>query len=178
METSLGPVLHQFVERAEIAKETRLSDEEEISEGSRNRLYQIAFEASKVSYVVHQISSSYEKVSQNHLMPLVSSFGELIALDMERDRKKIEDKQEKLQLDALQIQDAIRETIEEGHNNFRIRMANRQANLDDVFKKYLPEVKPEVKIEIQLTCEETMKKINRPKHNNAGDEDESTDNFI
>ena len=179
METSLGPVLEQFVERVEVARDSKLSIEGTISEGSRNRLYQTAFEASKVSYVVHQISSSYEKISQNHLMPLVSSFGELIALDMERDRKKIEDKREKLQFDALKIQEAIKDTIEEGHNIFRVKIANRQENLDKVFTKYLPELDAQVKLEIKSTCGETMKKVNRQNNSHVEvDEDEDTNNFI
>ena len=102
-------------------------------------------------------------------MPLVSSFGELIALDMKRDKLKIENKQDLLQMKALEIQDAIKDTIEEGHQNFKEKIAKRQARLDKVFKDNLPALKPDEQKKIKTTCEQIMKRANAEEGDDLSD---------
>jgi hypothetical protein len=69
--------LKQFVETSKVQKE--LSGQ--MSDTMRDVLFEEAFKANQIAYVVNTISATYTEVSQKYLMGRITSLGSLISLD-------------------------------------------------------------------------------------------------
>ena len=79
-------------------------------------------------------------------MPIVSSFGEMIAMS---DKKEIEAKQRAIQLKASEAAEQIEAFIEQGHRDFEARVQERQRQLEITFKKFVPQLPEEEVKKIQ-----------------------------
>ena len=142
---TLGPRLDQFAAIAQTA-ETQRKKEKELTTLMRQRLFTPAYEATKIAYIVDHLSTTYWKISQQHLMPIVSSFGEMIAMS---DKKEIEAKQRAIQLKASEAAEQIEAFIEQGHRDFEARVQERQRQLEITFKKFVPQLPEEEVKKIQ-----------------------------
>ncbi len=104
---------------------------------SRQRLFNPAYEAVKVAYIVEHLSTTYWTISDKHLMPMVNSFGEMIAMS---NKQEIEAKQRSIKSDADKITKEIKYFIELNHAQFAKKVKTRQKSLDMAFDKYVPKL--------------------------------------
>ena len=155
---TLGPRLDQFVAIAHSA-ETQRKKSTELTNLMRQRLFTPAYEATKIAYVVDHLSSTYWKISQQHLMPIVSSFGEMIALS---DKNEIEAKQRAIEQKATEAAEQIQAFIDHGHREFSIQIEERQRQLETTFQKFVPKLP-----------ENEVKKIQEFVQNAQNDEEDS-----
>ena len=104
---------------------------------SRQRLFKPAYEAVRVAFIVEHLSTTYWTISDKHLMPMVSSFGEMIAMS---DKNQIESKQRSIMFEAQNVTDEISELIKSNHDQFSEKVKARQKSLDVAFEKYVPKL--------------------------------------
>ena len=105
----------------------------------RQRLFKPAYEAVKVAFIVEHLSTTYWMISDKHLMPMVSSFGEMISMS---DKKEIETKQRKIEIQAKKATEEISDFIKSNHDQFAADVKKRQKSLDSAFDKYVPKILP------------------------------------
>ena len=110
----------------------------------RQRLFKPAYEAVKVAFIVEHLSTTYWMISDKHLMPMVSSFGEMISLS---DKKEIEAKQRSIEFQAKKATDEISEFIKTNHDQFAANVRKRQLSLDSSFEKYVPKILPQEEVQ-------------------------------
>jgi hypothetical protein len=142
---TIGPRLEQFVLISKTAKKQRMKSKE-LTNLMKQRLFTPAYEATKVAHIVEHLSTTYWTISDQHLMPMVSSFGEMIAMS---NKQEIEAAQRKIEWDAKKAGDEIESFIKKGHEEFVATVKERQAQLDSTFKKFAPELPEEEKKRIQ-----------------------------
>jgi len=115
----------------------------------KQSLFTPAYEATKVAFIVEHMSTTYCTISDEHLMPKVSSFGEMIAI---RHGQEIEAAQRKIERDAKKATNEIEEFIKKGHEEFVARVKERITQLESTFRKFglvCPELPEEEKKRIQ-----------------------------
>ncbi len=145
MNATLRPRLEQFVENSIIAEKYRMKSKE-LTNLMKQRLFTPAYEATKVAHIVEHMSTTYWTISDRHLMPMVGSFGEMIAMS---NKREIEAAQRKIEWDAKKAGDEIESFIKKGHEEFSARVKERQTQLEFTFQKFAPELPEEEKKRIQ-----------------------------
>ena len=88
-------------------------------------------EVIEYSSLVQHLSGTYQMISREHLMPIVSSLGRLIALDKKEDKKEIEQEMKSLQGKAEQIQNKIGEIIRKNKEGHKIQVENQLKQLEE-----------------------------------------------
>jgi hypothetical protein len=141
---TLGPRLEQFVLISKTAEKQRMKSEE-LTNLMKQRLFTPAYEATKVAHIVEHLCTTYWTISDQHLMPMVSSFGEMIAMS----KQEIEAAQKKIEWDATEATEKIEDFIKKGHEEFSARVKERQTQLESTFNKFAPELPEEEKKRIQ-----------------------------
>ena len=79
-----------------------------MSAAMRDVIFEQAFQANQIAYVVNCISSTYVEVSHKHLMERITGLGKLIALDPSSNEHDIRMKQHELNRGCKEAQEAIR----------------------------------------------------------------------
>lgn len=79
-----------------------------MSAAMRDVIYEQAFQANQIAYIVNSISSVYVEVSHKHLMEPITGLGKLIALDPTSNEHEIRAKQHELTRGCEEAQEAIR----------------------------------------------------------------------
>ena len=110
-------------------------------------IYGHAYEASKMSFLVNSLSSSYLKLSKEFFMPLVSQMGVLMTLT---DKRQIERKKVDLQNQATNMQEQLRKTLQENQDKFKLKYIQRRKELEDAFNALPLDMEEKKAIEDQV----------------------------
>ena len=157
MEATLSPRMNEFIAQAETSRVIRNP-----SPASKEIVYQSAYEAAKVAYVVNHLADSYCSISKSHLMPLTMKLDTLISLDKVRDAEKIQNERRALSFEARNAQAKIKEIIERKHNAFERSTTERMKAIDEELRK-LPPLTNNEQAAIRQRAEENVAKINQEK---------------
>ena len=119
-----------------------------MSDTMRDVLFEQAFKANQIAYVVNSISSVYVEVSDKHLMDRITCLGKLIALDPDQDRQEIMEKREELNEGCWEAQEAIK------------RIANqKKKEIEEAFDKRIGRIEHEVEALMPPMAEAEIKEI-------------------
>ena len=154
IEASLSPRMNEFVAQAETMQSIQPSPQ------SKEIVYQAAYQAAKVGYVVNHLSDSYCAISKDHLMPLTIKLDRLISLDKVRDSEQIQREKTSLGYEARAAQGKITAIIQSKHAAFERSAAERMNAIDLEMKKLPPIPSNEIQA-IRQRAEESVDKINK-----------------
>lgn len=157
MEASLSPRMNEFIAQAETSRVIQNP-----SPASKEIVYQSAYEAAKVAFVVNHLADSYCSISKSHLMPLTMKLDKLISLDKVRDAEKIQDERRSLSFEARNAQEKIKEIIQSKHNAFERSTTERMKAIDAEMRN-LPPLPDAERVAIRQRAEENVARINREK---------------
>ena len=119
-----------------------------MSDTMRDVLFEQAFKANQIAYVVNSISSVYVEVSDKHLIDRITCLGKLIALDPDQDRQEIMMKREELNQGCQEAQEAIK------------RIANqKKKEIEEAFDKRIGRIEHEVEALMPPMAEAEIKEI-------------------
>ena len=137
---SMGPHLKHLVEDSK-------TGQKRMTPLLKKMIYGHAYEASKMSFLVNSLSSSYLKLSTEFFMPLVAQMGVLMTLT---DEKEIERKKIDVQIQATNMQEQIRQTLQEDQDKFELKSRQRRKELEDSFNNLPLDVEEKQAIEHQV----------------------------
>ena len=106
-----------------------------MSAAMRDVIFEQAFQANQIAYVVNSISSVYVEVSNEHLMERITCLGKLIALDPATNSHAIMQKREELNQGCANAQEAIR----------RIALKKKR-EITEAFDKRIGRIESEVEV--------------------------------
>ena len=140
LQAAMGPAMIKFSNVAEIEGQRVQQGQEEVEEVKemstliKDRLFKTVTNVVVTSRVVHFLSKSYLSLSNDHLMPMISEFGKLIALDSS-DKNFLATKHQELMSRATDAQVSIREIIEAKHFEFRRDLYNRRKAIEEIYEE-------------------------------------------
>ena len=149
--------LKSFVEYAEAAEKRALTSGYAGTDFMRDIIYEQVNQANTTSFVVWSISNMYVEISRNHLMGRLASLSQLVALDPERDRLKIEMKKNELMEGSNEAQEAIKRLVLEAQDHYHEKVVKRIQKIESELLKVLPPEDPARIKEIQDTVSEAIK---------------------
>ena len=114
----------------------------------RDVIFEQAFQANQIAYVVNSISSVYVEVSNEHLMERITCLGKLIALDPASNSHEIMQKQLELNQGCAEAQEAIR----------RIAL-NKKKEITEAFDKRIGRIESEVEVLLPPISEKRAEEI-------------------
>ena len=114
----------------------------------RDVIFEQAFQANQIAYVVNSISSVYVEVSDKHLMERITCLGKLIALDPASNKHEIMLKREELNQGCEEAQEAIR----------RIALSKKR-EITEAFDKRIGRIESEVGALLPPISEERAEEI-------------------
>ena len=125
----------------------------------RDVIFEQAFQANQIAYVVNSISSVYVEVSDKHLMERITCLGKLIALDPDSNKHEIMLRREELNQGCEEAQEAIRRIalkkkreITEAFDKRIGRIESEvEALLPPISEKRAEEIKEKVKSNIAMS---------------------------
>ena len=120
-----------------LGREIKLADMT-LSSLLRDMIYEQAFEASKISYLVETISSTYVEVSNNYLMDGITCLGKLIPLDPVDDRTIMQQERQKLVQNSQRAQKAINDLVKKKREEFDEQVESRVAKIERELRSVLP----------------------------------------
>jgi hypothetical protein len=112
----------------------------------------------QVAFLVHYLSSSYNSISRDHLMPLVAKLGTLIAYDGDKDKDRIADEKMKLTHDCQEIQEIIADTLRSNNEAFHQKVAQRMEAIGTTFKTLVPSLPPQEEKHVKALVQEAVRK--------------------
>ena len=119
-----------------------------MSAAMRDVIFEQAFQANQIAYVVNGISSVYVEVSNEHLMERITCLGKLIALDPVTNDHTIMQKREELNQGCAEAQEAIR----------RIAL-KRKREVTEAFDKRIRRIESEVEVLLPPILEKRAEEI-------------------
>ena len=119
-----------------------------MSAAMRDVIFEQAFQANQIAYVVNSISSVYVEVSHKHLMERITCLGKLIALDPANNEHEIMLRREELNQGCEEAQEAIR----------RIAL-NKKKEITEAFDKRIGRIESEVEALLPPISEERAEEI-------------------
>ncbi len=125
VQLSLGGHLRNFVKTSKAA--IKVGDKD-ISDGFRQRLCNLACQASLTTAQVGQLAITYEEISVQHLQPMMSTFNRYLAFDSQMDQTKIQRCKLELEAKALEAQDDISRIVEKGRKKLTNDLKSISAN--------------------------------------------------
>ena len=149
--------LKSFVEYAEVAENRALTSGYAGTDFMRDIIYEQVNQANTTSFVVWSISKMYVEISRNHLMGRLANLSELVALDPERDRHKIEMKKNELMEGSKEAQEAIKRLVLEAQDRYHDQVVKRIQKIELELLTVLPPEDPAKIKEIQDTVSEAIK---------------------
>lgn len=133
----LNTSLNSFVQTS---RNRLAQDGSEISLVMRDVIFEQAFQANQIAYVVNSISSVYVEVSNKHLMDRITSLGKLIPLDPATDEQKIRLKQLELNKGCQEAQEAIRRIAVKKKNEMTEALDKRIERIESEVESLLPPI--------------------------------------
>lgn len=119
-----------------------------MSAAMRDVIFEQAFQANQIAYVVNSISSVYVEVSNEHLMERITCLGKLIALDPATNNHMIMQKREELNQGCAAAQEAIR----------RIALKKKR-EITEAFDKRIGRIESEVEVLLPPISEKRAEEI-------------------
>ena len=119
-----------------------------MSAAMRDVIFEQAFQANQIAYVVNSISSVYVEVSHKHLMERITCLGKLIALDPANNEHEIMLRREELNQGCEEAQEAIR----------RIAL-NKKKEITEAFDKRIGRIESEVEVLLPPISEKRAEEI-------------------
>ena len=119
-----------------------------MSAAMRDVIFEQAFQANQIAYVVNSISSVYVEVSDKHLMERITCLGKLIALDPDSNKHEIMLRREELNQGCEEAQEAIR----------RIAL-NKKKEITEAFDKRIGRIESEVEALLPPISEKRAEEI-------------------
>ena len=119
-----------------------------MSATTRDFIFEQAFQANQIAYVVNSISSVYVEVSDKHLMERITCLGKLIALDPDSNKHEIMLRREELNQGCEEAQEAIR----------RIAL-DKKKEITEAFDKRIGRIESEVEALLPPISEERAEEI-------------------
>ena len=96
----------------------------------KESIYGHAYDASKMTFLVNSLSSTYLKLSQGYFMPMVSELGILMTLF---EQSQVALKKAELQQKAERLQGELERTLKQEKDDFERRVLKRGKELKDAF---------------------------------------------
>jgi hypothetical protein len=160
----LNTSLKSFVQTSQ----NRLAQSESImSAAMRDTIFEQAFQANQIAYVVNSISSVYVEVSHEHLIERVTCLGKLIALDPKSDDHEIKVKREQLNQGCAEAQKAIgriasrkKKEMTEAFDRRIGRIEEVEALLPPICEKEAKEIRVKVKDGIAMANADVEAQVN------------------
>ncbi len=145
----LATSLRQFVETSKCQKELG----GQMSDTMRDVLFEEAFKANQIAYVVNTISGTYTEISQKHLMGRITCLGSLISLDPATDLPTIMEKKHELNQGCTEAQESIKAIAKRKQKDIAEALDNRigrikfevEAAMPAMEKAELKEIEDQVK---------------------------------
>jgi hypothetical protein len=103
-------------------------------------LFGTVYEAGTSAYLVQYQAAIYKQLSDEQLMPMIISYGELIALDPIQDKMKIANYTTHLEKMAIDSQNRVKEIIQANEVRFNEKVTKRIQNLQTTFDKLVPKL--------------------------------------
>ncbi|XP_013791764.1 uncharacterized protein LOC106475632 [Limulus polyphemus] len=148
IECSLSSSLNNFVEYVKKGEVCGIEGYN-ISDLVKDMIYQEAFEAAKIAYMVNSISGVYVEVSSKYIMDRVSSLGTLLGLDPETDKALIIQERQKLHNGCKDAQRQIESLVLMEKDEFNHRINKRISQLKQNLDGALPMISAETSNRIQ-----------------------------
>ena len=104
----------------------------------KDTIYEEAFQANKIAYVVQMISGSYVEISNHHLMDRITCLDSLLALDPKKDEAQILRKRNELHSGCRDAQEAIGQLVMEKKRDFDEQVEKRVAAIENALQDVLP----------------------------------------
>ena len=104
----------------------------------RDTIYEQAFQANKISYLVQMISGTYMEISSQHLMDRITCLGQLVGLDPKTDAREILLKRDELLSGCEATQKAIGKLVMEKKSDFDEQVKSRVARIERELEGILP----------------------------------------
>ncbi|XP_076347688.1 uncharacterized protein LOC143245337 [Tachypleus tridentatus] len=152
IECSLSTSLNNFVEYVKKGEICGLEGYG-ISDLVKDMIYQEAFEAAKIAYMVNSISGVYVDVSSKYIMDRVASLGTLLGLDPETDKALITQERQKLHNGCMDAQKQIELLVRREKDDFHYRINKRISQLKQNLDNALPMVSAEASNRIQRSVQ-------------------------
>lgn len=146
-----------FVQYAKVGQKRALTNGYAGTDFMRDVIYEQVNQANTTSYVVWSISNMYVEISRNHLMGRLASLSQLIALDPEKDRHKIEMMKNELLEGSKQAQEEIKRLVWEAQDQYHDKVEKRIKQIESELMKVLPPEDPSRIKEIEVTVKEAIK---------------------
>ena len=115
----------------------------------RDVIFEQAFQANQIAYVVNSISSVYVEVSDKHLMERITCLGKLIALDPASNKHEIMLRREELNKGCEEAQEAIRRIALEKKKEITEAFDKRIGRIESEVEALLPPISEERAEEIK-----------------------------
>ncbi|XP_046854886.1 uncharacterized protein LOC124447934 [Xenia sp. Carnegie-2017] len=128
-----------------------------MSNTMRDVLFEQAFGANKIAYVVNSISDAYCDISQAYLMPQVIHLGRLIALNPATDQREINLKREELNDGCMTAQDAIKQIARKKRREIDQIFEKRIKKIEDEVEALMPPLPKEKILEIKEKAKATLR---------------------
>ena len=112
----------------------------DMSAAMRDSIFEQAFQANQIAYVVNSISSVYVQVSHKHLMEPISGLGKLIALDPTSSKHEIRAKQHELTRGCKEGQEAIRRITLSKKREMTEALGKRVKRIENEVEALLPPI--------------------------------------
>ena len=119
-----------------------------MSAAMRDVIFEQAFQANQIAYVVNSISSVYVEVSDKHLMERITCLGKLIALDPASNKHEIMLRREELNQGCEEAQEAIR----------RIAL-DKKKEITEAFDKRIGRIESEAEVLLPPISEKRAEEI-------------------
>ncbi|XP_028390961.1 uncharacterized protein LOC114515836 [Dendronephthya gigantea] len=127
-----------------------------MSAAMRDVIFEQAFQANQIAYVVHSISSVYVEVSHKHLMERITCLGKLIALDPVTDEHEIDLKREELNRGCEEAQEAIRKIALQKKREMDKAFDDRIGRIESEVETLLPPISEAKATEIREKVQSTI----------------------
>jgi uncharacterized protein YceH (UPF0502 family) len=143
----LNTSLKSFVQTSK----NRLDQSQSImSAAMRDTIFEQAFQANQIAYVVNSISSVYVEVSHEHLIERVTCLGKLIALDPQSDEHEITIKRIELNTGCADAQEAIRRIASRKKKEITEALDQRIGRIESEVEALLPPISEKEAKEIRV----------------------------
>ena len=141
-----------------------------LSKLHQDMLYQPAYEASSVSFLVEKMAGTYHEISHLHLMPLVNKVNGLLALVGDDNAVKLKIEQTQLQNQAVEMQESITDIIKRNKDEYNAKVEKRKTQLENTLNKFVPDLPAQQQAHIQESLDVTNQVL-------ASHDDYSLDDF-
>lgn len=142
MNTSLKKFTQTISVRAELKEANQM-----MSMAFRANMYDQTLHASKISFLVSDMATSYVNVSVEHIMPGVHQLQKYIGLDGSQHKTELVKARDELRQHCIEAQEAIRFKIIQQHETFKQEAIIRTNEIEQKFKELIPPTESHMSID-------------------------------